>query len=427
MIGLSASAADLCIATEFFELFKTAWEPAVPGRTYDAVVVTDGRVEEFDTDLLLVYGSAVSSLDRQATPHPPGAEASWNGFTFPLFGAVAVFDNGGDSAIEVAGKALDYECGTATRRVRRIGYDLFTEIRVLLTDGQPAAYAQVPTLELHIALMRHWLVQANVPFVEILPRPAGHSFICCLTHDVDFFGVRRQGLDRTTAGFAARASLGTVIDLLRRRRTWTEATGNVKALVRLPFVLLGLARDFWRPFEDYAAFERPERSTFFLVPVKDRAGVAPDGTTNAARAVRYQAADIVEEAQQALARGSELGVHGIEAWQRGDAAESERRAVESVVPTRGGVRMHWLYFASQSPQCLEAGGFTYDSTCGYNDAVGYRAGTSQVFRWLQTNQLMELPLTIMDSALLSPERMALDVAGAVAIGRRLIGQAERSW
>ena len=43
--------------------------------------------------------------------------------------------------------------------------------------------------------------------------------------------------------------------------------------------------------------------------------------------------------------------------------------------------MHWLYFGDDSPKTLEAAGFDYDSTCGYNDAVGYRAGTSQVFLW----------------------------------------------
>src|SRR4051812_47216040 len=325
MIGVSASAADLCVAAEFFELFKTAWEPAVPGRVYDAVVATDGRGEDFDTDLLLVYGSAVSPLDPEASSHRSGVEASWNGLSFPLFGAVALFATGSNGDIAVAEWSVDVEYRIGTRRVRRIGYDLFAEIHSLLTTGQPAVFAQVPTLELHIALMRHWLVQADVPFVEILPRPAGHSFICCLTHDVDFFGVRRQGLDRTTAGFAVRASLGTIGDLLRRRRTWREAMGNFTALAQLPFVLLGLARDFWRPFDDYAACERPERSTFFLVPFKDRAGIAPDGSTQAARAVRYQASDIAAPARQALARGSELGVHGIDAWQGAGAADRERQ------------------------------------------------------------------------------------------------------
>ena len=40
--------------------------------------------------------------------------------------------------------------------------------------------------------------------------------------------------------------------------------------------------------------------------------------------------------------------------------------------------MHWLYF-DRIAGAARAAGFTYDSTWGYNEAVGYRAGTSQVF------------------------------------------------
>ena len=58
-----------------------------------------------------------------------------------------------------------------------------------------------PTLELHIALLRHLLLQSGVSFVEIPPRPGDYDFICCLTHDVDFFGIRRHKWDRTLAGF----------------------------------------------------------------------------------------------------------------------------------------------------------------------------------------------------------------------------------
>jgi hypothetical protein len=69
--------------------------------------------------------------------------------------------------------------------------------------------------------------------------------------------------------------------------------------------------------------------------------------------------------------------------------------------------MHWLYFDVDSPKRLEDAGFDYDSTWGYNEAVGYRAGTSQVFRPLKCERLMELPMSIMDSALFFPGRMHL--------------------
>ena len=80
--------------------------------------------------------------------------------------------------------------------VHRVGYDLFAEVRTLLTEGQPASRAATPTLDWHVALLRALLIDLQVSFVEMPPRPGSHDFTCCLTHDVDFFGIRRQGFDR---------------------------------------------------------------------------------------------------------------------------------------------------------------------------------------------------------------------------------------
>ena len=72
-----------------------------------------------------------------------------------------------------------------------------------------------------------------------------------------------------------------------------------------------------------------------------------------------------------------------------------------------GVRMHWLYFDDHSPLALEKAGFSYDSTVGYNQTIGYRAGTAQVYKPLQAHHLLELPLHIMDTALLSGDYLNL--------------------
>jgi hypothetical protein len=74
--------------------------------------------------------------------------------------------------------------------------------------------------------------------------------------------------------------------------------------------------------------------------------------------------------------------------------------------------MHWLYFDEQSPMTLERAGFDYDSTVGYNETVGYRAGTCQVYKPLNASRLLELPLHIMDTALFYPGRMHLAAAEA---------------
>jgi hypothetical protein len=69
--------------------------------------------------------------------------------------------------------------------------------------------------------------------------------------------------------------------------------------------------------------------------------------------------------------------------------------------------MHWLYFNNESPAVLDRAGFAYDSTCGFNDTVGYRAGTGQVFKPIGVKNLLELPMHIQDTALFYPGRMHL--------------------
>ena len=440
MIGVAANAKDLQTAGEFFELFKTPWEPAVQKRRYPVVLSTDGCIEKFESDLFLVYGSGTTAVDRAAgmtlgeLNGPVGIE--WEGSTFPVYGKLATFDVGNSAPTVMSGrKAVDYRHSVGTRCVRRIGYDLFQEVRHLLTDGQPAQHASAPTLELHIALLRHVLLESGVPFVEIPPRPAGHDFICCLTHDVDFFGIRRHAFDRTLAGFVSRASVKTFADLVRGRRPLMHVVRNWMALLSLPFVFLRLAPDFWHPFDDYAGVEDGARSTFFLVPFKGRPGVAPDGTIDTTRAVAYEMKDIREEMGKAAARGSELAVHGLDAWRDSETGRAEMKQLTSITGRKtAGVRMHWLYMATDSPRHLEAAGFDYDSTWGYNDAVGYRAGTSQVFRLAESAGLMELPLSIMDSALFYPRRMNRSMTDAqkdcghvVANARRFGGTVVINW
>src|SRR5581483_11263519 len=67
-----------------------------------------------------------------------------------------------------------------------------------------------------------------------------------------------------------------------------------------------------------------------------------------------------------------------------------------------GVRMHWLYFNESSPALLESAGASYDSSIGFNETVGYRAGTSQAYKPLNAAKLLELPVEVMDTALFYP-------------------------
>ncbi len=429
MIGVSANETDIETAEEFFELFKTPWERAVHGRTYRVVLCAGGAATDFDAPVRLVYGSGDARDGRSgllAEPVNGPVDAKWGEWTLPIYGEAALSVGGEISLVTCCGRNLVDRQQSGSEFRWRIGYNLFEEVRHLLSVGQPASKAHYPTLELHIALLRHMLLESSVPFVEVPPRPYGYDFTCCLTHDVDFFGIRRHKFDRTLAGFAARASLGTLSDVLRGRRTLGDAIRNWAAFARLPLVFLRMLPDFWQPFDDYARVEEPSRSTFFLVPFKGRPGVAPDGMVEAARAVPYGVGEIRDHATKANARGSELGVHGIDAWRDTEAGTAEMAEVTNVSGcSSAGIRMHWLYFDADTPRKLEAAGFDYDSTCGYNDAVGFRAGTSQVFRLPGTERLMELPLSIMDSALFSSGRMQLTSDQAMKLCRDVVANVER--
>jgi hypothetical protein len=415
VIGVAADAADLTIVREFFELFKTPWEPAVPGRRYSVLLSTTGRYDGFDSPVVLAYGSAQQPIDDEmhvSIECRHASEVVCCEQKIPIYGRVAMFE-GETRGRTVDGRLIQYEARLPARVVRRVGYDLFDEVRHLLTVGQPVSRALIPTLDLHIEALRRLLSDSGVPFVEVPPRPGGYDFICCLTHDIDFYGIRRHGLDRTLAGFLLRASIGSVVDLVRSRRTLGDALRNFGAICSLPLVFTGFLPDFWRPFDDYAAVEDPRRSTFFLLPFRGRPGQSPTGSVDPTRAVQYQASEIVEDVSAATARGSEIGVHGIDAWRVADAGRAEMREITAVTGREtAGIRMHWLYFSEQSPQTLEAAGFAYDSTWGYNDAVGYRAGTSQVFAFPGTTRLLELPLAIMDTALFAWDRWAMTRADA---------------
>jgi hypothetical protein len=430
MIGVWASGTDLEIVNEFFELFKTPWEPVKPGRRYPVVLSTHEDLPDVDTDVLLLYGPRERSLDRDigvaVGEAPAPANVEWEGERLPLYGAHATFGTTAPGWITSDHKPVTYRHQTRSRTVWRIGYDLFGETRYLLTQGQPAANALAPTLDLHIAFLRHILLQSGVAFVEIPPRPDGYEFIGCLTHDVDFVGIRRQGLDRTMAGFLARASIGSLLDVVRGRRTLAEAWRNGLAVLSLPMVFMRLLPDFWRPFAAYAEIENIEHSTFFVVPFEGRPGRTPEGGTCPTRAVRYGIADVADDVRQLATRGTEIAVHGLDAWREASAGRSELAACLSVTVRRtAGVRMHWLFFDTDSARELELAGFDYDATWGYNEAVGYRAGTSQVFRLPGTRALLELPLSIMDTALLSRGRMGLPPETALALCRRIVTQASR--
>ncbi len=298
---------------------------------------------------------------------------------------------------------------TETASFARIGYDLFSEIQKLLTEGQPLETAEMPALELHIDILRTVILAAGVELVEIPPVPAGYRFIVSLTHDVDHPSLRAHKWDHTFFGFLYRATLGSLQRFITGQLELRYVLTNWFAAFTAFLVSLGLAKDFWLGFaERYLQIEHGVRSTFFVIPYKGIPGRTRSGQAPAYRASGYGARQIESTLDKLRLAGDEIALHGIDAWIDSGKGKNELREVEKFRSSgETGVRMHWLYFDGESPRLLEEAGASYDSTVGYNEAVGYRAGTTQVYKPFETQRLLELPLHVMDTALFYPKRMEL--------------------
>jgi hypothetical protein len=396
MIGVIARADQEPVVAEFFELFKTPWEIHRSGRHYAVVIATVEEVPEVDADLLLHF--------RQGTAR----FVEYRGTRLPIYCHQ-------DSKEKAAGRG------------EAIGYDLFEEVRHLLTAGQPAEHAHVPTLDLHIAMLRDRILAAGVPLLEIPPAPAGRDFIVCLTHDIDFIGIRRHLFDHTMWGFLYRSTIGALRRALAGRMPASRLLKTWRAAASLPFVFLGWARDFWEPFSWFLDVEQQLPATYFLIPFKGRVGEHVPGRHATRRATAYDVGDIPEWTTRLQEQGCEVGVHGIDAWHDAGKGRAElTRIADAIGKSRVGIRVHWLLSDSETASTLEQAGYDYDTTAGYNETIGYRNGTAQAFRPFGANTLLELPLHIQDGALFYPHNLDLPEADAARQCRLLIDHARSS-
>jgi hypothetical protein len=432
LIGVIPKPEQAGVVEEFFELFKTPWEFYRPGRTYDIVIVTADEVRDVKAKLMLVFNASSLNADRRmgfvAEEQHHGGTLKSGDSVLPIYQPLLTFATNPkfepllSSNRGTAGLTLERPACT----VVRLGYDLFEEVKFLLTSGQPTEYAHIPTLDLHIRMLRGWMVEAGVPFVEILPAPAGYDFSVCLTHDIDFVGIRNHKFDQSMWGFVYRAIVGSFRNLLRGRISAAQVMKNWMAVASLPAVFAGWVKDFWEPFEWYLKVEKDLPATYFLIPFKHRAGENVPGPRASLRATAYDVTDLSEPIKLLQENGCEIGVHGIDSWHSSEQAREElARIFGATGNSETGIRMHWLLRNANTPLTLEQAGFAYDSTFGYNETVGYRAGTSQVFRPLEVQAILELPLHVQDGALFYPQRLDLLEAEAELRCQHMINHAGR--
>ena len=231
--------------------------------------------------------------------------------------------------------------------------------------------------------------------------PEGSPFCICLTHDIDQVyskcGARLFESIRHMAGGRGMSAVREIINLHSPKTPWWNFS-NIQELE-----------------ETYGA-----RSTFFFKVQNENE-----------RDFSYHIADLEQEIQDLISSGWEVGFHGcFEDYTSVDKIREKREAIERIAKAKIlGHRGHYLNFkVPDTWEILSSVGFTYDTTLGYADCVGFRNGMCHPFHPynLRTEKIMdilEMPLIIMDFSLF--EYMRLDEARAWQLILRLLDKVEK--
>lgn len=122
---------------------------------------------------------------------------------------------------------------------------------------------------------------------------------------------------------------------------------------------------------------------------------------------RYDIEDIGHHLGEISDSGWEVGLHGgYYSFNNSEEIQREKKRVEAVLGKKiVGFRNHYLRFrAPDSWEILADAGFTYDSTFGHSNSVGFRNGMCHPFRPYNLTadreiKILEIPLVVMDVAL----------------------------
>jgi len=363
--------------------------------------LTEDSLPVLDRPLVPIVG-----LDP-AAPLPvlygsPGGDAPWTGTGNRIFLPIDVFGT-------VFFLLTRYE---EVARPVRDDHDRFPASASLAAAG---GFLERPVADESVELLWHAL-QSLWPRLE----RSTPTFRLSLTHDVD--------QPWAALGLGLREWLHGVAGDVGRRRDPRLAARRVLAGVDS---LHGVVdRDPFNTFDFLMSTSERHNlvSTFFFLA----------GTTDPRLDGTYALADppVARLLREIDDRGHEIGLHGSYATHRSsDLLRAERDALAAACHGVGlereprAVRQHFLRFDSAVTWRQQSdAGLTSDSTLGFADAIGFRAGTCRDFPVFDLEArrvlpLRERPLLVMDVSLL--DYMELDLESAAVRVRQLVQACRR--
>ncbi len=196
----------------------------------------------------------------------------------------------------------------------------------------------------------------------------------------------------------------------------------------------------------------PENSFDFLMDTSERLGLRdtfyfmtgePAGTLDARRfrgygRVPYRISDppVVALLRRVMSRGHEVGLHAsYDSYLSAERLHSELQVLIGACRTAGfdqpawGVRQHFLRFRNPDTwRHQESAGLAHDSTLGFADQIGFRAGTCREYPLFDVPrrrrlELRERPLVVMDTTLF--EYLAVPFDEAACRVKSIVGECRR--
>ena len=227
--------------------------------------------------------------------------------------------------------------------------------------------------------------------------PDNKPFAVCLTHDIDgvYKSISAKSF-RATEKFT-QGKLNEAIHLLKQIRSKKEPYVNFEKIMELE--------------DKYHA-----RSSFYFLALDP-----------ADQDYEYRIEDFEHEIHTILDWGWEVGLHcGHEGYKNLEKLKKEKRDLERVTQTTVfGCRNHYLNFmVPDSWEIMSKAGFSYDTSLGYADCVGFRNGMCHPFRPYNLNtgkiiEIIEIPLVVMEHSF-ADDYMRMNPDKAWEITRQLI-------
>jgi hypothetical protein len=271
-------------------------------------------------------------------------------------------------------------------------------------------FTEVPVVDVYCQMLLFAMGNYLPQFIREISWHGSRRFCVSLSHDIDYW-------DYWSAGQKTEVFRYNLHSFFKRPVTATyKILGHTlhKNLIHNPHRQARWILNRERKLE--------VDSTWFLFGKDDYEDVRQNYISDA-KIQKYLLADLGQ---------AEVGLHGSpESAYDPNALKIEMDRLSSIGFKVTGYRSHYLNFDyQQSFQLLEDAGIEYDSTLGYWENVGFRAGISFPFFPFNIEQnrpfrVLEIPLIVMDTTLYSKKAMNLNPAAAKRSIGRLINLADK--